>query len=129
MKNIRKSCKRVSIILFVVFGIVACDKKKYNSAYAKIDSPSDNSIFNANDTLVFRLSSKKSGVAFEFDKCLFKLYNVNTGQELINRDVQDTIQFIPHVSDTTVFLASAEYWREDSKVADKVHQIHQKVLP
>ena len=120
---------KASIILFVVFGIVACDKKKYNSAYAKIDSPSDNSIFNTNDTIVFRLSSKKSGVAFEFDKCLFKLYNVNTGQELINRDVQDTIQFIPHVSDTTVFLASAEYWREDSKVADKVHQIHLKVLP
>ena len=130
MKNIcNKSIEVFCLLIVIVFLVTSSCTREYDSAYVHIDSPSDNALFRVKDTIVFKLSSKKSGVMFEFDACKFKIYNQKTGVLILDREVQDTIHFITNGSDTTIYVASAEYWREDAKSASKTHQIHFKVLP
>ncbi len=114
----------ISVIIFT-----SCAKSKYDSAYAKILSPSDNSVFHSGDTINFLLDGQTSGLMMEFDNCFFKLYNTETGELLYDDYLKDTVQYLPTFSDTTVLLASAEYWQEDASEAYEKNQIYITILP
>lgn len=121
--------KTLILVSISVFIFTSCSKSKYDSAYAKILSPSDNSVFHSSDTINFLLEGQTAGVMMEFDNCFFKLYNTETGELLYDDYLEDTISYVPLFSDTTVLLASAEYWREDAQEADKKNQIFITILP
>lgn len=121
--------KSLSLICFAILCLNSCSKGKYDSAYAKILSPANNSTFHSGDTINFLLEGQTAGVMMEFDNCLFKLYNQETGELILDEYLNDTIQYFPNFSDTTVLLASAEYWREDAQEADKKDQILITIVP
>ena len=119
------------IILMGCILLIACEDERFDKAYAKIISPSDNATFKNNDTIIFITEGKRSGVLLEFDECKLKVYNMRTAKLEIDESYldYDTVYFFPSVVDTTMYLVSAEYWREDAKSPERANQIKIKVTP